>query len=354
MTRRANPFAVGVFVLGALVLAAGGVVVLTKSWLFGRSNEFVIYFSESVRGLTVGSPVAYLGVTVGEVTSVVAGFSLKQQHMIAVPVTIRINPDAVLIMDRDGATEGQILQRMIDAGLRAQLQLQSIVTAQLYIALDYAPGQPAVFRHENRNELREIPSIPGPLTNIQRSIDELALATPDLLAEVKQITQAVAEILAGDSADDLRRVLRSAANLAEKLGDPAGPLIPVLERLPDTQAQLASTLEEARTLMVTAKSLTDDVKAKLDTHDEQVGDLLVQLTRTAVSAQRAADQASTLIAQNRDGIRMLTTRGIPQILGLVEDTGRTVNELNGLLRDFRQNPAGFFLGDEVRQGVKLR
>ena len=40
-------------------------------------------------------------------------------------------------------------------------------------------------------------------------------------------------------------------------------------------------------------------------------------------------------------------------MGLVEDATRLVNELNGAIRDMRQDPARFFLGDRAGQGVQL-
>lgn len=354
MSRRANPVAVGLFVLGALVLATAAIVALSTIRLFGATNEFVIYFNESVRGLNVGSPVAYRGVTVGEVTSIVAGYSLAQRDLVAVPVTIRVNPANVRIMDRESASEAEILRRMVDSGLRAQLQLQSVVTAQLFISLDFFPGQPATFRHDGTGGLLEIPSVPGPLAAIQRSIDEITMATPELLAQVKRVVDQIGDVLEGEGGEDLKRAVRAATNLATKVGDPQGPLILALEQLPAIQAKIATTLDETSALIAEARTVTADLNTKLEVRDEQVGELLAELTRSAASAKRAADQMSTLLAQTRDPLRSFTTNGLPAVQGLVDDTNRMVNELNALVRDIRQNPSRFFFGDQTREGVRLR
>jgi paraquat-inducible protein B len=354
MSRHANPFTVGLFVLGALVLAVAGAVTLSTVRLFGPDNEFVIYFNESVRGLNIGSPVAYRGVTVGEVTSIVAGYSLARKDIVAVPVTIRIDPSRVQILDRNGATDAQILAQMVESGLRAQLQLQSLVTAQLFIALDFFPGQAPRFQHAGGDGQLEIPSVPSPLAAIQRSIDEVTMATPELLAEVQDIMRLVRELLAGETGEDVRRAIRAATGLARRLGDPDGPLIPVLEQLPALQAKLATTLDEASALMAEATALTASLQGKVEARDEQVGELVAELTRTAASARRAADQAGTLIAQNRDAVRTFTSRGLPELQGMIQDANRMVNELNGLVRDIRQDPARFFFGDQTREGIRLR
>jgi len=346
MSRRASPVAVGGFVIGALALAVTATLLLGQSRWFGQSLAFVIYFNESVRGLNVGSPVAYRGVNVGEVTGIVAEYSRERRDMVAVPVTIRINPDSLTVVDRQDVTEEQLLKELIASGLRAQLQIQSIVTAQLYIALDFFPGQPALFLRGS-SKLPEIPSIPGPLAGIQRSVDEITMATPRLLADLESILSTTRDILTGDAGNELRRAIGAGTALADKLGDPAGPLMTVLDRVPALEARLTTTL-------TAAEALATDLKTKLGARDEQLGALLVDMTRTLVSVQRAADQASTLIAQNREGIKTLTGRGIPEILGLVEDADRMINEMSGLVRDVRQDPARFLFSDQVRQGVKLK
>jgi ABC-type transporter Mla subunit MlaD len=89
-----------------------------------------------------------------------------------------------------------------------------------------------------------------------------------------------------------------------------------------------------------------DGDARLQTLGEEAG-------RLAVSLRRAADQASALIRENREGLEEFTADGLPQLVGLVEDANRMVNELNGAIRDMRQDPARFFLGDRAAQGVRL-
>jgi len=70
MAQRANPAVVGGFVVGALVLAMGGLLLFGGGKFFRKTTPFVLYFSGPVNGLTAGSPLTFMGVKVGEVTDI--------------------------------------------------------------------------------------------------------------------------------------------------------------------------------------------------------------------------------------------------------------------------------------------
>lgn len=57
MTERSTKTFIGAFVLGAIALLAGLIIIL-GSGQFGKKNPtFVLYFTTSLKGLTQGSPV---------------------------------------------------------------------------------------------------------------------------------------------------------------------------------------------------------------------------------------------------------------------------------------------------------
>ena len=55
--KKANPAAVGAFVLGAIALVIVGVIALGSGDLFRETQRYVLFFDGSVNGLTAGSPV---------------------------------------------------------------------------------------------------------------------------------------------------------------------------------------------------------------------------------------------------------------------------------------------------------
>src|SRR5262249_59058937 len=70
MSKRANPTAIGAFVLGALALVVFGLITLGGLQLFKKELPFVMFFGGDVGGLDVGAPVEIRGVKIGTVTQI--------------------------------------------------------------------------------------------------------------------------------------------------------------------------------------------------------------------------------------------------------------------------------------------
>jgi paraquat-inducible protein B len=81
MSMRANPTAIGAFLIGAAVITVGSTAVLASSAWFQKRSTFVSFFSESINGLETGAPVKFQGVPVGTVTEL-----LIQIDQRAIPV----------------------------------------------------------------------------------------------------------------------------------------------------------------------------------------------------------------------------------------------------------------------------
>jgi paraquat-inducible protein B len=61
-------------------------------------------------------------------------------------------------------------QQYVDAGIRAKLGTESLVTGQLLVELDFRPDLPAVFRAREKGGPPEIPTIPG---DVQQVLERL-------------------------------------------------------------------------------------------------------------------------------------------------------------------------------------
>ena len=70
MAKQANRMMIGGFVVIAVILLAASLVVFGSGKFFKKTNEYVLYFDGSVKGLSVGAPVLFQGVQVGSVTSI--------------------------------------------------------------------------------------------------------------------------------------------------------------------------------------------------------------------------------------------------------------------------------------------
>jgi paraquat-inducible protein B len=355
MRRPDDPVWVGGFVLVALLLAVAAVALIGGGQLFQRTTHAVLHFEESLHGLRIGAPVAYRGVDVGEVTEITAVYDVDMRA-ISVPVTIRIRPEALSYRGERPPTEGE-LRQMIDNGLRAQLQMQSLLTGQLFIALDFMPEQPGFLVPDG--DAPSIPTVRSPWRGLQRSIEDLTLSGPELLDRATSIIGRIDELLASPGFQRLPTAVASLDRLLEQVADPDGAGARTVERLPELVAELTATAGAARGALARAEAVlaglderTDSLVGLARDRTEALPPLLEELERSAAALRRAADQWNALAAETRPGLREFSERGLPEITGLAEDATRMVNELQGAIRDLRQDPVRFLFTDPVSRGVR--
>ena len=138
MAKQANRMMIGGFVVLAVIIMAASLVVFGSGKFFKKTNKYILYFDESVKGLSVGAPVLFQGVQVGSVTSIIlqADFvKMKTQ----IPVIIEIEPDRCKVRTGERSYR-KVAEKLIEMGLRAQLVMQSFITGQLMIELDFYPN----------------------------------------------------------------------------------------------------------------------------------------------------------------------------------------------------------------------
>jgi phospholipid/cholesterol/gamma-HCH transport system substrate-binding protein len=143
MRQRTNPAVIGGFVVGAVALIVIGVLLLGRGRFWTEQRAFVLYFEDSVEGLSVDAPVNFQGVRIGAVTDVQVQY-LTRKGEFRVPVFIDIEPGRVKEVGGEDQPreEEAFLTSLIARGLRAQLQLQSLVTGQLSVQLVFIPAPP--------------------------------------------------------------------------------------------------------------------------------------------------------------------------------------------------------------------
>jgi paraquat-inducible protein B len=143
--------------------------------------HYVLYFNESLRGLSVGAPVTLLGLPGGEVTAV--GLDLDPKTMkVRGRVEIVSYPERLIAhLNLNQAAEGRaivqslqgrhaFIQRLVEQrGLRAQLRSGNLVTGQLFIALDFYPDAAKAKIDWNRDPA-EIPVVPSTVQDIETRI----------------------------------------------------------------------------------------------------------------------------------------------------------------------------------------
>jgi len=298
MSRKANPTTIGMFVLGALLLVIIGITVFGSGKLLSRKVPWVLYFDESIKGLRIGAPVNFRGVKIGSVNDIKVTFD-AQDNSIRTPVYIEIEPDRITkmgtppvkekLIDRilDSIFEMEITTRddrsqaldLIQRGLRARLNMQSFVTGQLAIGLDFYPDTPITL-HQFEDPYPEFPTIPTSFEAISATLESIPLE--DL---VNGILRAVTGIERLVNAPELLETIRTLKGTMEHVQG--------LSQTLDTH--MVSIAESVEATLVTARSTLQQAETTLAMKEGPAGELAADLKNTLEATRAAMDQAHTTL-----------------------------------------------------------
>jgi paraquat-inducible protein B len=143
-------------------------------------QTYLLYFTESLRGLSVGAPVDFRGISIGEVKSISVEYD-RENKVLRFPVEVNIFPERLRARYRSGAPQMSamerephvLLDRWVARGFRAQLKSANLITGQLYVALDFFPNaSPA--KANWHSSPAALPTVPGALEDIQETLGRIA------------------------------------------------------------------------------------------------------------------------------------------------------------------------------------
>lgn len=232
-------------------------------------QTYQLVFNQSVRGLTVGAPVDFRGIKIGQVTDISAEIDAKTLQFSA-PVTIQLDPQrlGVKYVDMGPVVDLRPLRRriidsMVAHGVRAQLRTGNLLTGAAFVAFDFFPGSPPITVDWSQSPV-QLPTIPGELeatearlSNIVKKIDELPL-------------KAIGDTLHKDLTN-LDLTLTSARGTLETAN---------------------GTLEGANSTMATARTAINNANAYVEPNSPQAQELnnmLTEISRAARSVRVLAD-----------------------------------------------------------------
>lgn len=179
MKKEPNKKAIGLFLmLGFLILF---VLIGQSVWhkiVQDKKNVFVMYFDESIKGLSVGAPIVFRGVEIGKVINIKL-VADTQDMTFQVPVYVRIKPMGLLKDDSSWSnlwSRKNVLEGLIQRGLRARLATQSYLTGQLMIELVMLPkSEIKTVAEEGFSQFVQIPTVLSKTEALTQGIDNLKL-----------------------------------------------------------------------------------------------------------------------------------------------------------------------------------
>ncbi len=228
MSENNNSVAIGAFILGAALIAISAILFLSGSGWGGDTSKVVMVFDGSVKGLTVGAPVALRGVQIGQVTDIHLIFDTDS---IDITMTVEAEIDGNRFETR-GDAEGYLGDEMISKGLRAQLNSQSLLTGLLYIQLDFHPNTP-INLADIDSPYSQIPTIPTDFQRIARQLESMDLAA--IANDIQTIASSLGTFVSTRAFQqlpaDLHDTLVSFEALSEQLRGQLATTLPRFDRL---------------------------------------------------------------------------------------------------------------------------
>jgi len=317
MSKQANKTVIGIFVVGAIALVVAAVLILGSGKLFRPTFKAVCYFEGSVGGLNVGAPVVLRGVKIGSVTDVVLRAD-SSKLTFTIPVYIEIEPDKFKITGPRPKKMGQNLKTLIDKGLRAQLEMQSIVTGQMQVGLEYYPNKPAKFVGAD-SETPEIPTVSTPMQELTQKIQKIPIDEifQKILSAVEGIERVVNSPEMTGTVHSINEAAREIKPLVANLQEAVKDVRKLVQNVDGQVGPLASNLNET----------VQEARGTVRNIDSQIGPLKESIERTIKSAEATLIVAQKAV-ENIEG-------GVGENSTLVYQLNKTLEEVNALTRSIR-------------------
>ncbi len=341
---KANPAVIGGFVVGAVVLVIVGIFLLSSGQFLQEKLTYVLYFGSSVEGLYSGAPVNFRGVKVGSVSDIVVEFDVDNAAYSArTPVYIQLTIGGmreVGVPMASALDAKQVVELLVERGLRATLKSQSFVTGQLAIELDFHRDTEVQLTGFSK-DVPELPTIQSDFEAITATATQTAkrigdLPIEDLVAQFQNVAVGLNRMLRALDAEKLANGLSTTLDLLQENAGELQQLLQTLNReVPPLAANLRLTSAAAR--QVVEQDLAGALQALTGTlQDSQVlvrqfnrrlGPLSVSVENTSQAAQEALTQAKGTLATMETAISDDSS--------LRYDVSKTLDEISSAARSIR-------------------
>jgi len=217
---------------------------------YTEKKYYILHFNESIRGLTIGAPVEFRGMKIGQVVDINMEFDRKTDSPL-ITVLIETEPQRWETIGNSTETRDQEIEKLVEKGLRCQLKTGSLLTGQLFVDVDFHPDAPKAQIKYGQN-FPEMPTIPAPLQIITARVNELLNKLEklpieqigkdlgDTLQNVKRLSESRDLLQAVQS---LNETLQHTRQLVQNLDSNVAPAIgSTLDQAQKTLASVEGTL----------------------------------------------------------------------------------------------------------------
>lgn len=301
MEPRAHHVLIGVFTLVVATCAILFSLWLNKAGSDNKTKDYVIVFTEAVRGLNRGSAVQFNGIRIGEVTKL----SLDPQDIrrvlvdISIQSTIPINEDTSARLALSGITGTSVIE--LQAGAPNSPPLES------------KDGEPPI-----------IYAAPSPIASLMAGGEQLMTNISELLLNANKFL----------SSDNAERLSAGLTNLEQ-----------LLDHLAESSKDLPKLFEELQVASVEASGILRETRQLINTDGAQT---LAKTNQALTDLSLATQQVQELIASNAGAINQ-GAQGFSQLGPMMTELRQTLLNIKYITQELQNNPAQYLLGGEKLQ-----
>jgi paraquat-inducible protein B len=339
MSKGASKTMIGGFVVVGVALLLVAVLIFGSGKIFSQKVKLVLFFEESVSGLTVGAPVVFRGVTVGSVVGIDL-WSYPKELKILIPVYIEFDP-AHFKMKGESQKVDLTFKHQIEKGLRAQIKMQSLVTGQLMIYVDYFPDKPLrLVKAEPRYP--EIPTIPSGTEAMMKALNQIPVHEIALKA-----TKALDGIERLINSPETREVVGTLNNTLKDFQKVAGKVDGALdesrEALKDVRTLVKNVGAQVEPLAAETKGALGDARTLLKNADQEILPLAGGLKTTL-------EETNGVLAEARNAVKkasaMLSDESVlsGEFIGTLEEINKTMRSIQLLADYLKRHPEALLRG----------
>jgi paraquat-inducible protein B len=288
----AHPRLIGLFVLLGLGLWTVIIIMWGSGSYFSTLPRYVIYFEGSVNGLAPGSVVRLKGVSIGKVLQVKVSFNPESNQLLT-PVIAEVD-FSKMVEAHSKQSPSPDIASLIQHGLRARLGVQSLVTNQLFVDLEFLPKTNPHSVGTLDSKLPEIPTVTSTKEELEKTLEHTAREVRDLpiketlemaLQVLRDTDRLIAKPETSASIDRLNDSLAELKLLIKHLDGVAqdgNVMIKQLNgQLPPLVTSATETMKQAKSSLASISDLTQS--------DSELGQALHDVSEAARAIRRLAD-----------------------------------------------------------------
>ncbi|WP_321404639.1 MlaD family protein [Maridesulfovibrio sp.] len=378
MSRKSNPFRLGLFIIIGMLLFVSVLAILGAGKIFERSVKMETYLNESVNGLEVGSPIKFRGVKIGTVSHIgfVTDHYVDLGHSALRYVYLLGDLNHKMFKTKEGRDLVAALKREVDRGLRAR-PVSLGLTGQLFLEIDYVdPAKNPPLEITWKPKHLYVPSAPSMMSRVESAVASISDTLEDInkaniadaIEDVREVAQNLSTFLKNADTGEISKHLTGTLDEAEKFITRINQLLaaPEVDNLmPDVAAaarnmrmvmenssgDIVAAMKDIRKASASAKNVTGGMEEYLS--GPKGKQTLADLSKTLNNISEASDRikgAAARFESTLSRVNMTVAGQQGNIEAILDNVRRLMENLRELSSEAKQYPAGVLFGDPPKKG----